>query len=93
MGQASSALALEFAEVQRVVSPGGRVVVGFVPKERMERMGMPVDIFTARDLDDVIEALGKAGFGGARLMRPAPTTPWNVIVATRKDDESNKGTS
>jgi hypothetical protein len=32
---------------------GGRVVVGFVPKERMDRMGMPADIFAA---------LEKAGF-------------------------------
>src|SRR5436190_12058598 len=42
-----------FAEIHRVLSPGGRVVVGFLPKERMDRMGMPKDIFTSRAPEDV----------------------------------------
>ena len=72
-----------FKEIHRVLSPGGRVVVGFLPKERMDRMGVPTDIFTTRAPDDVIAALTKTGFKGVRLERPEPTTPWNVIVATR----------
>jgi hypothetical protein len=59
------------------------VVVGFLPKERMDRMGMPTDIFTSRAPDDVITALTRAGFSDARIERPEPTTPWNVLVATR----------
>ena len=72
-----------FTEVYRVLKPKGRIAVGFLPKERMDRMGMPKDIFTTRTSNDVIKALTKAGFSGARVERPEPKTPWNVIVATR----------
>ncbi len=72
-----------FTEIHRVLKPRGRVVVGFLPKERMDRMGMPEDIFTPRAPRDVIEALAKAGFCDARVERPEPITPWNVVVATR----------
>ena len=78
-----SSLDAGFAEIHRVLSPGGRVVVGFLPKERMDRMGMPKDIFTLRAPEDVIAALTKAGFSDVRIERPEPTTPWNVLVATR----------
>jgi ubiquinone/menaquinone biosynthesis C-methylase UbiE len=78
-----SSLDAGFAEIHRVLSPGGRLVVGFLPKERMERMRMPTDIFTSRTPDDVIAALKKAGFTDVRVERPEPTTPWNVMVATR----------
>jgi arsenite methyltransferase len=71
-----------FAEIRRVLSPGGRVVVGFLPKDRMDRMGMPADIFTSRAPGDVIAALTQAGFAEVRVERPTATTPWNVIVAT-----------
>jgi arsenite methyltransferase len=72
-----------FAEIHRVLKPRGRVVVGFLPKDRMDRMGMPEDIFTTRAPRDVIEALMKAGFCDARVERPEPKTPWNVIVAAK----------
>ena len=49
----------------------------------MDRKGMPADIFTPRAADDVITALTQAGFKAARVEWPEPTTPWNVIVATR----------
>jgi arsenite methyltransferase len=78
-----SSLDAGFAEIHRVLSSGGRVVVGFLPKDRMDRLGMPTDIFTSRAPDDVIAALTKAGFSDVRLERPESTTPWNVIVATR----------
>jgi len=78
-----SSLDAGFAEIHRVLSPGGRVVLGFLPKERMDRMGMPKDIFTSRAPEDVIAALTKAGFSDVRIERPEPTTPWTVLVATR----------
>ena len=65
------------------LKPGGRIVIGFLPKERMDRMGMPEDIFTTRVPREVVEALAKTGFCDARIERPEPQTPWNVIVATR----------
>jgi len=72
-----------FAEIHRVLAAGERLVVGFLPKERMDRMNMPADIFTTRSPDDLIAALTKAKFVDARLRRPTLTTPWAVIVANR----------
>ena len=70
-----------FAEIHRVLTPGGRAVVGFLPKIHMDRMGMPRDIFTARAPEDVVAALENEGFVNVCVERPQPTTPWNVVVA------------
>lgn len=72
-----------FAEVRRVLTSGGRVVVGFLPKERMDRMDMPTDIFTTRSAESVIAALGETGFTNVRSERPTVDTSWIVIVAIR----------
>jgi len=72
-----------FSEFHRVLSPGGRLIVGFLPKEWMDRMGHPADIFTSRTSDEVIAAISKSGFRDVHGERPEPTTRWNVIVATR----------
>lgn len=78
-----ASLAAGFAEIHRVLSPGGRLVLGFLPKDRMDRRNMPADIFTVRALDDVVDALGTAGFSEIRVERPEPETPWVVVVAWR----------
>lgn len=72
-----------FAEIYRVLGRGGRLVVGFLPKERMDRLGYPADIFTSRTTDHVVASLRLCGFTQVRIERPQPTTHWNVIVATR----------
>ena len=72
-----------FTEIHRVLAPGGRVVVGFLPKEWMGRLGYPADIFTARTSDEVVFTLTTSGFRQVHIERPEPTTRWNVIVATR----------
>jgi SAM-dependent methyltransferase len=72
-----------FAEIHRVLAPGGRIVVGFLPKTWMDLMGVPPDIFTPRTLEEVIAALEQAGFTGVCVSRPQPSTAWNVMVATR----------
>jgi arsenite methyltransferase len=76
-------LGVGFAEIHRVLAPGGCAFVGFLPKVHMQRKRMPPDIFTLRTADDVREALGKTGFRNVRTERPQPDTPWNVMIATR----------
>ena len=72
-----------FAEIYRVLKPRGRIAVGFLPKERMDRMGMPEDIFTTRAPADIVGAITNAGFSDVLIACPDPHTPWNVVVATR----------
>ena len=78
-----SSLEEGFAEIYRVLKPRGRVAVGFLPKERMDRMGMPEDIFTGRAPLEVVGALTRAKFRDVLIARPEAHTPWNVVVATR----------
>ncbi len=70
-----------FNEIHRVLTPGGRLVVGLLPKEWMDQLGHPADIFTARTCDEVVDALTTSGFKQVRVERPEPTTRWNAIVA------------
>jgi len=72
-----------FTEIHRVLAPGGRAVIGFLPKEWMDRGGFPPDIFTSRATDDVLAAAKKAGFKDPRVERPATTTRWVVILARK----------
>jgi arsenite methyltransferase len=72
-----------FAELYRVLLPGGRLVVRFLPKEWMDREGYPSDIFTSRAPEEVIDALADAGFHGVSVERPEPTTRSIVIIANR----------
>lgn len=72
-----------FAEIRRVLSPGGRLVVGFLPKEWMDPMGFPADIFTSRTADDVVAALTRTAFTDVKIERPQPATRWNVVTARR----------
>jgi SAM-dependent methyltransferase len=77
-------LDLGLAELHRVLVPGGRLVIGFYPKEQMERMRLPADIFTFRALPDLLAALGRAGFGAADVTQPNSRTPWRIIVVGRR---------
>lgn len=70
-------------EMHRVLVPGGIAVVGFLPKEFMDRMGMPPDIFTPRTQDAVVTAMEQAGFVKVQVTRPESHTAWAVIVGCR----------
>jgi ubiquinone/menaquinone biosynthesis C-methylase UbiE len=78
-----TSLDVGFAEIYRVLKSGGRAIVAFLPKEKMDRMRMPTDIFTTRAPDDVALAMRQAGFRQIQIERPTPETAWNVFVATR----------
>ena len=71
-----------FAEIRRVLAPQGRLAIGFLPKERMQRMRLPPDVFTLRAPEDVIAALRRVGFESPSVKRPDARTPWHVVVAT-----------
>jgi len=72
-----------FTEIHRVLQPGGRLVVGFLPKEWMDRMKLPRDIFTPRTPEAVMAAIKAVGFTKVTLDRPWPSTAWAAAVATR----------
>ena len=76
-------LAAGFAEIHRVLAPGGRVAVGFLPKQWMDRLGHPADIFTSRTPEEIVAALSVAGFRQVHVQHPEPTTRWKVAVAIR----------
>ena len=72
-----------FTEIHRVLAPGGRVVIGFLPKEWMDRLGHPPDIFTARTPNEIVGALTASGFMQVHIERPDPTTRWNLAIGLR----------
>lgn len=67
-------------EIARIIAPSGRVVIGFVPKARMDRMNMPKDIFTPRSPGEVADSLTAAGFSQVEIR--APLGPERAMVAT-----------
>lgn len=71
-----------FAEAARVLAPGGRIVVGFLPRDGKD-VAMPDDAFTPRTADEVIEALAGAGFDDLGVVRPDAARGWNLIVGQR----------
>lgn len=71
------------AEIHRVLRPGGRVAIGFLPAEGMAPMNMPADIFTLRDAQALSAVLAAAGFCAITLRQPRPGVSWRTLVATR----------
>jgi len=71
-----------FREIRRVLAPEGRLVVGFLPKEWMDPMALPADIFTSRTVEDLLCAVEEAGLRNVRIQRPETTTSWATLVAS-----------
>jgi ubiquinone/menaquinone biosynthesis C-methylase UbiE len=72
-----------FRECHRVLASTGLLVVGFLPKDRMDRMGMPADIFTSRTREQMVAAIESAGFANVRVEKPQANTAWMILVAAR----------
>jgi arsenite methyltransferase len=49
-------------ELRRVIAPGGRVVVGFAPRETLERLPVSEHGFRMYEVDEVASMLRAAGF-------------------------------
>lgn len=71
-----------FGEFYRALRPDGLLAVGFVPRERMEPMGMPKDIFTTRTFEELSGAATAAGFTVDPCQSPGGA-PW-IVVLCRK---------
>lgn len=67
-----------FNELYRVLRPGGLLVLGFLPKDRMDRLDMPHDIFTPREPEQLLAAAARANFA-AEIRRPPTAAPWLVL--------------
>ena len=67
-----------------MLASGGRAVVGFLSRARMDRMSMPADIVTSRTPKEVFGAMAQAGFRDIRIKCPMPATPWNLVITTRR---------
>ncbi len=72
-----------FSEIHRVLSPSGILVIGFMPKEFMDKVGLPTDIFTSRTPEEVGAALSSVGFSAIRTEQLSSKRRWAAILATR----------
>ena len=78
-----NSLEVGFREIHRMLSVGGNAAVGFLPKEKMDRMAFPKDIFTSRSPEEVTLVMERVGFRNIRLLKPEIKTPWSIIIGTR----------
>jgi ubiquinone/menaquinone biosynthesis C-methylase UbiE len=54
-------------EFLRVLEPGGRLVIGFSPRETLQRIPVTQHGFTLYDADEVRDLLRQAGFGAIEM--------------------------
>jgi arsenite methyltransferase len=56
----------EFAEIRRVLRPGGRLLVGFRPRDEKAVAGLPCSVYALRSVEEITTLLLGAGFGEVR---------------------------
>ena len=64
-----------FAEIARVLRPGGRLAVAFRSPESLRAATLAWGNFKRYELEEVAEAMRKAGF---RVLRVARQNPWRL---------------
>lgn len=71
-------------ELMRVLRSGGRLAITLLPRDRMEKLGMPREIFRYWAPEEVQSLLTAAGFADVRVRRPE-NVAWVCVTATRPD--------
>ncbi len=56
----------ELREIRRVLRPGGRVLLGYRPRDAKTLAALPGTVYTLCSVDETEGLLAKAGFGAAR---------------------------
>jgi ubiquinone/menaquinone biosynthesis C-methylase UbiE len=52
----------ELREIRRVLRPGGRVLLGYRPRDEIALAQLPATVYTLRSVDEVERLLAQAGF-------------------------------
>lgn len=69
------------AEIGRVLTPDGRLVLGFYSRETMAEQDMPDEVFTLYEGDEVVDILDEAGYSSVRAVRRDGDEPdSNILV-------------
>jgi len=61
----------EFREIRRVLRPGGRVLLGYRPRDAEAVAGLPASVYTLRSVEETEALLAAAGFEAVRSTAPA----------------------
>ena len=80
-----TSLDVAFTEIRRVLQPGGRVYIGFLPSSAMAPLGYPAHLWTLRSIQDVRDALSRANFEGLETAHPRSDDAWVVVSARRPE--------
>jgi len=75
----------ELGEIRRVLRPGGRLLLGFRPKDAASVAALPPSVYTLRSEAEVADALADAGFERVRVEpEPGASPPmaWGMAFAS-----------